>query len=78
MEGFTKSDFEDRGFIKVSNMYSLRIHELIWIEIDQSGFATLKRKRERKNNLPVYYRITIPKPLRKVEDLDNLLSVLSH
>lgn len=52
----------------------IRLHELIWLKIDDFGFATLKRKSEIAKSKDC--EITIPKPVRTQGELDALLATL--
>lgn len=52
----------------------IRIHDLIWLKIDNNGFATLKRKSEGARSKDC--EITIPKPVRTQGELNALLATL--
>ena len=69
-------DFKKYGFNVTSRGTTKRIHELLYLEIDEHGFALLSRKNEFAVKRHQFDRITLPKPVRTEEELERLLSVL--
>lgn len=77
MQKETNNIFIKHGFNKSENGHIIRISDLIWCEIDENGFAELRRKRELPSGKRKYDKIIIPKPVRIEKDLKLLLSVLN-
>lgn len=67
-------ELKKKGFlqaVKGSDVYVLRIHDLIYLEIDtRDNFAALRQKNEwRKGEAKIH----IPNPVKNKDDLDTLL-----
>lgn len=67
--GFTYSESMDDEDIMV---WGLRIHQLLWAEIDSSGFLTLERKLEFGKSY--LHKVTLPCPIRTVQQLDAIMT----
>ena len=73
LELLQKAGFSKRkGFPNVS--IALRVHELITAEIDDHDFVTLARQSE---SLRRESRVTLPRPIRTVEDAQALIHLLT-
>lgn len=62
---------EGMGFSKYrqNNFHEKRIGDLLWMEIDEYGFMTLRRKVEGKKR---FEKVTLPRPIRELSDLEHL------
>ena len=68
--------FINNGFIPSENGHIIRLADLLWLEVDDCGFATLKSKRKFANIRKMYDLITIPKPARTDQEIKDLLNAL--
>jgi len=70
---------KSRLFLKGRNQYGKeiyvrKIHDLIWVKIDEYGFVELIQKCETRKYIDT---IILPKPIRSEEDLNKLIDVLN-
>ncbi len=77
VETISPAVFCRNGFEKSEKGYIIRISDLIWCEINEYGFAELRRKRENANKQKSYDKIIIPNPIRNEEGLKTLLLALN-
>ena len=66
--------------IRTEDIWVQRISDLLYIEIDIHGFVDLSRRNElvmgTKSHKNQHDRITLPKPVRSMKELNNLVTVM--
>ena len=69
--------FKKLGWFRIDNNWKIRIHDLMWCEIDEYGFATIIRTAEWSSDTKKTHKITLPKPIRDENTLNALMVLLN-
>lgn len=72
-----ENKLKSEGWTKIDNLFKIRIHDLMWCEIDEYGFATIIRKLDWASDTKSIHKVTLPRPVRDENTLNALMVLLN-